>query len=136
MRDAAALCQPFAEDRGSIAEVAWEGPPARVRCDAAALRGAFAGLFRFALSQGGPGRATLRAGAFPGGARGHLDPSGLAAEGLDLARIFEPFRFRAAGAGKLALPVFRRVVEAHGGACEARVGPQGGLRIAFRLPGP
>jgi signal transduction histidine kinase len=134
LRDAAALCGPLAERRGSAAGVAWSGESGFVRGDAAALRGAFAGLFRFALAQGGAGEAILRAGAESGWARGEIDPPGLAAKEVDLARVFEPFHFKAAGTGRLALPLFRRVLEAHGGYCGAEAAPGGGLRIGFALP--
>lgn len=134
LRDAAALCGPLAERRGSSARVAWEGEAGFVRGDAAALRRAFAGLYRFALAQGSSGEATLRAGAGEGWVRGEIDPPGLVAAGIDLARVFEPFRFKAAGTGRLALPLFRRVLEAHGGCCRAEAAPGGGLRIAFVLP--
>lgn len=134
LREAAAGCQVLAERLGSRASVSWEGGAAYLRADAAALRGAFTGLFRFALAQGGPGDALLHAESTPEGARGHLDPPGLRAGGLDLARAFEPFHYRAAGAGRLALPVLRRVLEAHGGTCRAQAAPDGGLRLAFTLP--
>jgi signal transduction histidine kinase len=53
----------------------------------------------------------------------------------DLARFFEPFRFRGAGLGRLALPVARRILEAHGGTLRAAPAEGGGVRIAFTLPG-
>jgi signal transduction histidine kinase len=67
-------------------------------------------------------------------ATGHLDCPGLPLEGLEPGRIFEPFYFRAAGMGRLALPLARRVLEAHGGSLGAAAAPGGGLRIVFTLP--
>lgn len=146
LRDAAALCQPIAERLGVTLQVAWEGPPVQVEADAASLREAFTSLLRWALGQGlgidtGRGRTvTLAAGPQGGGAAGSLQGPGLAGcvvgsgQAQDLARVFEPFYFRAAGMGRLALPVARRILEAHGGSLTAAAA-EGGMTISFTLPG-
>ena len=52
---------------------------------------------------------------------------------LDPERLFEPFYFRPAGLGRLALPVARRILEAHGGELLAGPRGQGGVEIQFTL---
>lgn len=54
--------------------------------------------------------------------------------GLDPERLFEPFYFRPAGLGRLALPVARRILEAHGGELSAAPSASGGVEIRFTLP--
>ncbi len=127
--EAVATCQPFARDLGRELRLAWTGPPVQVLADGAGLRGAFVSLLRWALGQGPGLPVVLEAGP---GAAGHVDGPG--AGDLDPGRIFEPFYFRGSGMGRLALPVARRVLEAHGGALSAAPGPGGALRIAFTLP--
>jgi len=53
---------------------------------------------------------------------------------LDPARVFEPFYFRPAGLGRLAMPVARRIFEAHGGELLAAPGSEGQVEIRFTLP--
>lgn len=103
------------------------------------LRGAFIHLIGLAIQQeasGGHVDLQLATRAF--GERvvicGHLDGSCLKLRDVDLARLFEPFYFRGAGLGRLALPAARRVFEAHGGSLTAGPGPEGGMRISFTLP--
>jgi len=67
-------------------------------------------------------------------ASGHVEGARLNLPDLDLARLFEPFYFRAAGFSRLALPVARRVFERHGGSLRAELSPGGGLRLCFTLP--
>jgi signal transduction histidine kinase len=67
---------------------------------------------------------------------GHVDATGMKLQGVDLARLFEPFYYRASGLGRLALPAARRIFEAHGGNLSAAEGPEGGLRMGFMLPAP
>ncbi|BDU71997.1 sensor histidine kinase [Mesoterricola silvestris] len=128
--EAVATCEPRARDSGRTLRLEWEGPPLQVLGDGTALREAFVALLRWALGQG-TAPVVLAAGP---SAAGHLD--GVQAAGLDPARVFEPFYFRAAGMGRLALPVARRILEAHGGTLSAAPGPGGGLRILFHLPSP
>jgi two-component system cell cycle sensor histidine kinase PleC len=127
--EAVATCQPRARELGRELSLDWQGPPARVLGDGAGLREAFVSLLRWALGQGGDGPVVLAAGP---GAAGHLD--GAEASSLDPARIFEPFYFRASGLGRLALPLARRILEAHGGTLCAGTAPGGALRLAFTLP--
>ena len=65
---------------------------------------------------------------------GQIDSRGLQLQNLELERLFEPFYYRASGLGRLALPVARRIFEAHGGVLSAGLGPEGGLRLVFLLP--
>ena len=133
--EAAAACQPQADRLGLRLQVRWHGPPAQVKADAGSLREAFTSLLRWALGQGGAGSGVrLLAHGAGGEAAGVLEGPGLQAEGLDLARIFEPFYFRASGMGRLALPMARRILEAHGGTLVAEPGPAGEIRFAFTLP--
>ena len=109
-------------------------PP--IRADAQGLERVFSRLVGLACTGLGPGdRVTLHLAAGPGGVLlGHLDNPRLALPGVDLERLFEPFYYRAAGFGRLALPVARRVLERYGGTLSAAPGPGGGVRLAFSLP--
>jgi len=114
------------------------GPLPGFRGDGQNLGKAFIHLIGLALGHpGGSGRVTVRAVAEPGGApaiAGQVESPGLDLPGVDLGRLFEPFYFRAAGFGRLALPVARRVFESHGGSLGAEPAPGGGLRLGFCLP--
>ena len=83
-------------------------------------------------------RLILRVAASQQGQRcmvlGHFDFSKRECNGVDPARLFEPFYFRVAGLGRLTLPGARRVFESHGGTLTAGPGPEGGMRISFVLP--
>jgi two-component system sensor histidine kinase TctE len=113
-----------------------EGPLPPVRVDEQGLRLAFTRLIGLALGPGARGgQVTVRACARDGALiAGHVESPGLELPGVDLARLFEPFYFRASGFGRLALPVARRVLESHGGSLAAVRGPGGGVRLAFTLP--
>lgn len=115
------------------------GPLPPMRMDEAHLGGALARLVGLAVGrQKAGGRVTVRAMAVEQEGRremaGHVEGSRLAFPGLDLARLFEPFYFRAEGFGRLALPVARRVLERHGGTLGAVPTPDGGVRLTFALP--
>ncbi len=129
--EAVATCEPHARDLSRELRLEWAGPPVRVLADGARLREAFVCLLRWALGQGGGPALPVVLEAGPSAA-GHVD--GLQPGNLDPGRIFEPFHFRASGMGRLALPVARRILEAHGGTLSAAPGPGGALRIAFTLP--
>jgi signal transduction histidine kinase len=131
LADAAAACRPLAERMGAQVDAAWTGDRVYVEGDGAGLREAFGALARWALGQGGGRRALLQGGPGP---CGRLEGPVVALAGLDLARIFEPFYFRGAGLGRLALPTARRVLEAHGGTLAAPAGPAGELTFVFALP--
>jgi signal transduction histidine kinase/ActR/RegA family two-component response regulator len=67
--------------------------------------------------------------------------SGLGIDPADLERVFEPFAQTADGIQRspgglgLGLPIVKGLVEAHGGAIEAKSGGRGqGVEISFRLP--
>jgi signal transduction histidine kinase len=116
-----------------------EGPLPSIRADAASLGTVFARLVGLALGrQERSGWVTVHAaaGLQDGGPalRGYVEGSRMAFPGLDLARLFEPFHFRASGFGRLGLPVARRVLERHGGSLRAVPGPAGGVRMEFTLP--
>lgn len=113
-----------------------DGPLPAVRTEGEGLRTAFRRLLELAVQQEAPGGVlALQVGAAGGQARGHLDSPGLKVRDLDPARLFEPFYCRGSGLGRLALPVARRILEAHGGSLGAAPGPGGGIRIEFTLPG-
>jgi hypothetical protein len=131
LRDAAAACRPLADQLGGTVEAAWSGDRVYVRADGAGLRSAFGSLARWALGQGGGRRAVLCGGPGP---RGLLKGAVLPIAGLDPARILEPFYFRGAGLGRLALPNARRILEAQGGSLLPVPGPGGELLLAFALP--
>ena len=131
-RPLAERCQ--VEVRLSLAEaLPW------VRADERSLRTAFIRLLDLALQQESPGgQVGIEVGCRAQGKGrviyGHLDGQGLKLHNVDLELLFEPFNFRASGFGRLALPVARRIFEAHGGNLSAAPGPVGGLRMGFMLP--
>lgn len=115
------------------------GPLPSVRADERSLRAAFIRLLDLALQQEcAGGCVVIQVGCRVEGPRsvieGAVEASGLTLKDVDLDRLFEPFYYRASEFGRLALPVARRVFEAHGGALTAAPGPQGGMRLGFRLP--
>ena len=118
-------------------ELARPLPP--IRADGPGLCVVFARLVGLAIGrQPMGGRVTVSAAA---GIRedqpvisGCLESPGLELPGVDLARLFEPFYYRASGFGRLALPVARRVLESHGGSLAALANPGGGVRLVFTLP--
>ena len=116
-----------------------EGPLPPLNVDEQSLRAAFIHLLNLVLQQEEAGGCVmLHLATRLQGERvlicGHLDGSGLKVKDVDLARLFEPFYFRASGLGRLALPLARRVFESHGGNLTAGPGPEGGMRISFTLP--
>ena len=124
---------------GVEVRLACAGPLPRLQADAQSLRTAFVRLLELALQQEDPGGSILlRADVRLQGARrlvfGHLDTSGNKLAHVDLARLFEPFYYRASGLGRLALPTARRIFESHGGNLAAGPGPSGGMRMGFMLP--
>jgi signal transduction histidine kinase len=120
------------------------GPLPPVLGDPASLAGAFAHLIGLALGDpAATAPVTVQAAiaadpqapeSGPGLIEGSVRGLGPDLAGLDPARLFEPFYFRAAGFGRLALPVARRVLERHGGSLAAAPDPGGGIRMDFRLP--
>jgi signal transduction histidine kinase len=139
LREVVEQHRPGAVEAGIELALEFAGPLPPLRMDARGLGTAFSRLLKLALGQQARcGRVTLFAG--PGiledrpVIRGYLDSSGLDLPGVDLARLFEPFYYRAAGFGRLALPVARRVLEHHGGSLTAAPSPGGGVRLAFTLP--
>jgi len=114
-----------------------EGPLPPLRGDAEGLRLALIHLMDLALQSRGAAPVEIHVGTVreDGRARlcGRLEAP-LELGDLDPARLFEPFYFRPAGLGRLALPVARRILEAHGGELLAGPSPQGGVEIRFTLP--
>ena len=124
---------------GVTLQVRVAGPLPPLRADGESLRSAFGRVLELALQQESEGGCVvLHAGVRSQEGRqvlfGYVDGTGLRLTGLDLDRLFEPFYFRASGLGRLALPVARRIFEAHGGNLSAGPGPEGGMRIGFMLP--
>jgi signal transduction histidine kinase len=141
LREAIEHHRPAAAKAGVDLRLALEAPLPRLRMDGSSLRAAFIRLLGLALQQGTEGGAVaLHAGTREQGGRqvvfGHVDATGMKLQGVDLARLFEPFYYRASGLGRLALPAARRIFEAHGGNLSAAEGPEGGLRMGFMLPAP
>jgi signal transduction histidine kinase len=107
--------------------------------DPESLAAAFGHLLALALGDPAgtaPVRVEVRAAGGPGTCRveGAVLGDVPGRPGVDPARLFEPFYYRAAGFGRLALPVARRVLERHGGSLAAAPAAGGGIRLAFRLP--
>ena len=132
--DLEVLLREAAEPHRAGLRLAVQGPLPPILGDGASLRMAFGRLIGVVLGQAGAAPVTLRAAADAQGIAGCLDSPGLELPGVDLARLFEPFYFRASGFGRLALPVARRVIEHHGGRLGAVRGPGGGVRLDFTLP--
>lgn len=114
-----------------------EGALPRLRGDEAGLRLAFIHLMDLALQAQGsstPVEIMVWAGDEGGrsGIHGRLEVP-LDLGDLDPERLFEPFYFRPASLGRLALPVARRILEAHGGELLAGPRAQGGVEIQFTL---
>jgi signal transduction histidine kinase len=114
-------------------------PLPSIHMDIQALFNAFSSLLDLALQLGQPGSTiVLQAGPRNHGAReavsGYLETSSLSQENVDIPRLFEPFYFRTQGPGRLALPVARRIFEAHRGSITPLPGAAGGLRLEFTLP--
>ena len=130
---------PQAQRCGATLSVQAKGRLPAIRADGDSLRNAFVRLLDLALQQERPGsRLVLQVACRPQGRQtvifGHLDAPGLQGPQVDPARLFEPFYLRTSGLGRLALPVARRIFEAHGGNLTAGPGPRGGMRIGFMLP--
>ena len=135
LREAVLRVQPEAERCRVAVRLEVDGPLPPIRTDGESLRSAFTRLLELAVQQEAPGGVLVLQVGAPGGAiSGRLDSPGLKVRGLDLARLFEPFYCRGSGLGRLALPVARRILEAHGGSLSAGPGPEGGMRIGFMLP--
>lgn len=139
LRTAIEHCQTLATQNQVQLGLEMERPLPRLNADEQSLRGAFIRLIDLALQQeGAGGRVLLHVESHALGERafirGHLDGPSLKLKNVDLARLFEPFYYRASGLGRLALPVARRVFESHGGNLAAGPGSEGGLRISFMLP--
>jgi two-component system, OmpR family, sensor kinase len=85
-------------------------------------------------------RLTVRAVA-PGELEFAVEDDGVGIPPEHLDRIFDRFhrtdtgRARKQGGAGLGLAIARAVVEAHGGTISAGASPEGGARVAFRLPG-
>lgn len=114
-----------------------EGALPPLRGDIEGLRLAFIHLMDLALQPRGAAPVEVHVWAAPedGHPRlcGRLEAP-LEVGDLDPTRLFEPFYYRPAGLGRLALPLARRILEAHGGELLAGPSPQGGVEIRFTLP--
>jgi len=138
LREAVACLGPWPAATGGI-RLLLRGPLPPIRVDERSLVKAFTHLLELALGPPGPsgarGPVTVHAAGTPEGLDGGVEGARPWPPGLDLARLFEPFYLREAGAGRLALPVARRVFEQHGGGLCAEPGPGGAVRLCFHLPG-
>jgi signal transduction histidine kinase len=116
-----------------------EGTLPPIRMDERHLHYAFVRLTELALQLEDPGGCIIiHVSTRPMGEQsvifGYLDIPGLRFQDADCSRLFEPFFFRASGVGRLALPVARRIFEAHGGNLTAVPLPNGYIRMNFLLP--
>jgi signal transduction histidine kinase len=107
-----------------------------VRGDEEGLRLAFIQLMELAQARGGSEReleVTLGESRGRAFLQGSLD---LVLDGKEFepSRLFEPFYLRVAGMGRLALPVARRILEAHGGTLRADLRAGSGVSMVFTLP--
>jgi len=139
LREAIEFHHPLAEKNRISPLLKIEGPLPPIKVDAQSIRNAFIRLLGLVLHfETGDGPISIQASARQENGRhlivGHIDGPGVAAQGIDLERLFEPFYFRTAGLGRLALPVARRIFEAHDGYLAAVSRPEGGIRITFMLP--
>lgn len=126
-----------ARGTGSELHLRVEGTLPRLRGDEQGLRLAFIHLVDLALQArgGAPVEIHLWAAGEPGSVTLHgCLEAPLELGDLDPTRVFEPFYFRPAGLGRLALPVARRILEAHGGELSAAPSASGGVEIRFTLP--
>jgi len=139
LREAIEQLRPGAVAAGVELRLELQGPLPPVRADELGLGMAFTRMIGLAVGRQAAGsRVTIHAEAglqedLPV-IRGTVDIPRMELPGVDLARLFEPFYYRASGFGRLALPVARRVLERHGGSLTAAQGPGGGVRLAFTLP--
>ncbi len=137
LREACEHHRAKAGDAGNHPVLRTEGALPALRGDAEGLRLAFIHLMDLALQFQGSGPVEILVGVVgePGQARiqGRLEAP-LELGDLDPTRLFEPFYYRPAGLGRLALPVARRILEAHGGELLAGLSPRGGVAIRFSLP--
>ena len=136
LREAVACLDPRPVAGGGGIRLLLREPLPRIRVDERSLVRAFTHLLELALGPSGTrGPVTVHAAGTPEGLGGRVEGARPWPPGLDLARLFEPFYLREAGAGRLALPVARRVFEHHGGGLCAEPGPGGAVRLCFHLPG-
>ncbi len=137
LREACEHHKVKARGTGSELLLRVEGTLPRLRGDEQGLRLAFIHLVDLALQArgGAPVEIHLWAAGEPGSVilHGCLEAP-LELGDLDPTRVFEPFYFRPAGLGRLALPVARRILEAHGGELSAAPSASGGVEIRFTLP--
>jgi len=139
LKEAIEYEKPRAAAEGVTIRLELEAPLPPVKADEQNLVMAFIRMIDLALGQrGSGGQVTVQAEAVRAGARplirGYVESSHLKLPEVDLARLFEPFYYRASGFGRLALPVARRILENHGGSLTAALGPGGRIRMAFTLP--
>jgi len=140
LREAIEHLRPRAAKDNIHLQLHLDGALPPIEMDEQSLRGAFIRILDLATQHAeANGQVVLHAATGMKEGRhvisGHLDAPGERLRDVDLARLFEPFYFRASGLGRLALPGARRIFESHGGRLSASPGPEGGLRINFQLPG-
>jgi two-component system, NtrC family, sensor kinase len=136
LRDAAALVQPEARQKGVVLEVRTEGAPP-LFADAGEFHQVVLNLLANAVAFApGGGRVEVTAGTGEGGAfELSVRDTGPGIPPAALPRIFEPFFTTRGSEGTgLGLAVSHGIVRAHGGVIEASNDPRGGARFTVRLP--
>lgn len=139
LREAVEHHQSLAVRNGVDLQLQVYAPLPPIQMDEQALLKAFICLIDLALQQETAGaRLVIQAAPHLRGTHPlvvvHIETSTLNQENLDFARLFEPFYFRASGLGRLALPVARRICEAHHGTLTALRSHEGGMRLKFTVP--
>ena len=130
------IMEPQALERGVALMVEDLYPACVLRADRKALTGALLNLLENALQASHPGgRVVLQASELEAGVlQLNVSDTGRGFDSTVSSRLFEPFfTTRTEGTG-LGLAIARNVVEAHGGAVEARSTPGEGSEFVLRLP--
>ena len=126
------------QSKGVELKFDWQAGVVQVQADSVRLRHVFTNLLDNALRfTPAGGRVTVAARTDAQGLRFSVADSGPGVEPEHLARLFDKF-FRApgqaaTGAG-LGLAIAKEIVEAHGGAMQARSEPGRGAEFSFHLP--
>jgi NtrC-family two-component system sensor histidine kinase KinB len=126
------------QSKGVELKFDWQAGPARVQADSVRLRHVFTNLLDNALRfTPAGGRVTVAASTDAQGLRFSVEDNGPGVEPEHLPHLFDKF-YRAPGQAAmgagLGLAIAKEIVEAHGGAMEARSEPGRGAEFFFHLP--